>query len=120
MMRILGSEPDTGAIREPESPTGRLLLRDLQAFASPDPLDPFMIHTPAIVAQQPRDLTIAVAALLTRTVDNRLGQGGFIIGRLPLIALCGTGLTQHSTDPAFCEAPRRTAVLHGLPSARWA
>jgi hypothetical protein len=47
MIRMLRSQSDTGAISEPEPPTRRLFLWDLQAFAPPNPFHPFVIDPPA-------------------------------------------------------------------------
>jgi len=58
MIGMLRPEPDTGASGEPEPPTRRLFLGHLQAFASPDPFDPFVIDPPALIPQQTGDLTI--------------------------------------------------------------
>jgi len=66
------------------------------------------------------DLAIPIPALLTRQVDDGLCQGGLVIRQVSLIPLRGAGLPQHSTDPTFRQAQRRTAVSHRLPSARWA
>jgi hypothetical protein len=43
MIGILRPEPDTGAIRQPESPARRLFLRHLQTFAATDLFDPFVV-----------------------------------------------------------------------------
>ena len=120
MIGLLRSEPDTGAIGEPESPTRRLFLGYLQAFAPPNPFHPFVIDPPALIPQQTGDLTLPIPTILTRQIDDRGREGGFITGRLPLVPLRGPRLPQDPAHPAFCEAQRRTAVLHGLPSARWA
>jgi len=120
MIRMLRSQPDTGAIGQPEPPTRGLFLRDLQPCLSPDPFHPFMINLPALIPEQACHLTIPIPSILAGQMNNGLSQRRFVSGQLSLIPLRGTGLTQHSTDPAFCEAQRRTAVLHGLPSARWA
>ena len=120
MVRVPGSESDAGAIREPEPSTGRLLLGDFQSFLSPDPLDPFVIDPPPIVPQESRHLSIAIPSILARQLDDGRRQRRFIIRRLTQIALRGPRLAQHATDAAFREAQRRAAVVHCLPSARWA
>lgn len=120
MVRMLRPEPDTGAIRQPEPSAGRVLLRDLQPFTPPNPLDPLVIDPPSVVSQEPRHLSIAIPSVLAGELDNGLREKGFIIGGLSLIPLCGPCLPQYPAHPAFCKAQRRTAVLHGLPSARWA
>src|SRR5262245_38736876 len=120
MIRWLATRSGPGPISRPQPPTRRLFLRDLQAFASPYPFHPLVIDLPALIPQQPSDLTISISSVLAREIDNGLGQRGFVSGRLPLIPLRGPRLPQDPAHPALCEAQRRTAVLHGLPSARWA
>lgn len=120
MLGMFRPEPDTGAIREPQSPARRLFRWDFQAFASPDPFHPFVIDAPAIIPQQAGHLAIPIATILACKLDNRLGQRRFIIERLPLSPLCGARLAQHPTGSSFRDAQRGTAVLYGLPSARWA
>jgi hypothetical protein len=119
-IRMLRSQSDTGAFGEPEPPTRRLFLGHHQAFAPPHPFHPLVLDPPALVPQQTGDLTIPLPTILACELDNRLGQRRLIIGWLPLIPLRGAGLPQYPAHPAFCEAQHRTAVLHGLPSARWA
>ena len=51
-------------------------------------------------------------------MNNRLGQGCLIIGRLPLIPQPGAGLPQNPAHLAFCEAQCHKAMLYGLPAAR--
>ncbi len=47
MIRMLRSEPDTGAISQPEAPTRRLFLPTLQAVAPPNPFNLFVIDSPS-------------------------------------------------------------------------
>ena len=118
MIRMLRSQPDTGAIGRPEPPTRRLFLRDLQAFAPPDPFHPLVTDPPTVSPEQACDLTIPIPIVLACEPDNRLGQCRFVMGRLSLIPLGGAGLAEHPTGPSFGDTQRGTAVLHGLPSAR--
>ena len=53
-------------------------------------------------------------------VDERGAQGRLVRRWIPVIPLGRAGLTQHPTGPAFGEAQRRTDMVHGLASARWA
>jgi hypothetical protein len=108
MVRVFGAKTDAGSVGEPETASLRLFVRDFQPFATPDALDPFVVHQPAGSAQQFGDLAIAVAAILASELDD--------VGRQPL--LLGTALR----DPALRRAmltERRTGTALGdgqLPS----
>ena len=54
-------------------------LRDLQPLAPPDPLDPLVVHQPARIPQQRRDLAVAVAAILAGELDDVGGQPLFVV-----------------------------------------
>ena len=66
----LGAQADAGAVREPKTAAFGLLVGDLKPLALPDPLDPAVTHRPAGLAQQCSDLTIAVAAILARQLND--------------------------------------------------
>ncbi len=65
----LGTEPDTGAVTEPESVPFPGLGRYLQPLAPPQALDPLVVDPPAGVAQQGRDAAVAVADLPASQLD---------------------------------------------------
>ena len=120
MIRLLRSQADTGAIRQPEAPAWRLALRHLESFPPPDPFHAFVIHAPAVVVQQGGDSSIPVSPILARQLDDRRRQRELIIRRIGLIPLRRAGLAQHPTGPAFRDAQRVAAVRDSLPAARWA
>src|SRR5450759_4480934 len=62
---MLRPQTNAGAIGKPQPPAFRLLPRDLQPLASPDPLDPRVADQPAGIAQQRSDLAVAIAAVRT-------------------------------------------------------
>jgi hypothetical protein len=74
----LGSEPDAGAVVQPEPSFLLLLLWNLQPFTSPDALDPFVVHVPARVVQQARHHAVAIAPVLVGQLDDVVGQTLFI------------------------------------------
>jgi len=92
VVRPLGAQTDAGPVRKPETAALRLLLRDLEPFAPPDPLDPLVVDQPARPARQLGDLAVAVAAILTGQLDD--------VGRQPLLV-----------GPALRRAALRRAVL---------
>ena len=55
VVRPLGAQAHARAVVQPEAAALWLFLRDFQPLPSPDPLDPFGVHSPAGVAQQGRD-----------------------------------------------------------------
>ena len=57
-------EPQARTVIEPEAASLFLFWRDLQPFAFPDPLNPFVVHVPARVAQQTSDDPISITAIL--------------------------------------------------------
>jgi hypothetical protein len=65
-----------------------LFLGDLQPFASPDPLDPFVVDEPASPAQQCGDLAIAIAAILPGELNDVSRQSLFIVTAPRDLALC--------------------------------
>src|SRR5437868_5309884 len=64
MIAVLGSEPEAGAVSQPETTTLRLPGGNFRPLASPDPLHPLVIDEPAGPAQQLGNLAIAIAAIL--------------------------------------------------------
>jgi len=94
-------QPDAGTVIEPEPGPLRLLVRDLQPLAPPDPLDPLVIHLPAGSAQHRRDATIAVTAILPGQLDDVGGQPFFIVTTDRNLALGGSMLTKDTADPAL-------------------
>lgn len=96
-----GPQTDAGAIGEPQSPALRLLLWHLQPLASPDPLDPFVVHEPAFNAQQRCHPTKAVTAVLSCPADARRRQRFLVILNDRAVALARSGLTQHRAGPTF-------------------
>src|SRR5215207_3325677 len=67
---MLGPQPDARSIRQPEPSAFGLPPGDLQPLASPDPLDPLVVHEPACSPQKRADLAIAIAAVLAGELDE--------------------------------------------------
>ena len=118
MVRPLRSEPDAGAIVQPE-PAPFLLLRwDLQPFALPDALDPFVVHVPARLVQQRRHRPVAVTAILRRQLDDVRRQRVFIGPSARDLPLCRAVLTERATGAALRYAKRLSHAIDALPAAR--
>jgi hypothetical protein len=64
VIAVFGPQPDARSVRQPEPATLGLFMGDLQPLASPNPFDPFVVHNPARLLQQPSYLAIAVPKLL--------------------------------------------------------
>jgi hypothetical protein len=90
MVRTLRPEPEAGAVVQPQPSLLGVPPWNLEPFASPDALDPLLVHDPACLTQESRDAAVAVAALHGREFDDR--------GREPLFIVC------HLQDPALGRA----------------
>src|SRR6056297_1726426 len=118
MVRPLRPEPDAGAIVQPE-PAPLLLLRwDLQPFALPDALDPFVVHVPARMVQQRRHRPVAVTAILRRQLDDVRRQTIFIRAAPRNLALCRAVLTERAAGAALRYAKRLPHMVDALPATR--
>lgn len=95
MVGVLGPQPDTGSVIEPEPPAFGLLLWNLEPLSTPDTLYPFVVHRPASSMQHRRDPTIAIPAILSGKFDDVCGQSRFIFTGLGSFALGGSVLPQN-------------------------
>src|SRR5947209_8762404 len=97
----LGPEPNARPVIQPQPPALGLLGRDLQPLASPDPLDPLVVHQPAGPAQQLGDLAIAIAAVLPGQFDDVVCQSRFILTAPRDLALRRAMLPERRTGTAL-------------------
>ena len=104
--RPLGPPPHQRAGREPEAAPFGVLPGDPQAFLTPEPRDPLVVHPPALLAQQGRDATGAVAAEAGGQRDDARDQRRLIRGRPGHVALCRPRLAGDLAGP-----PLRHRVL---------
>ena len=111
MIAVLGPEPDTGAVIQPEATALRLPGRNLQPLASPDPLHPLVVDEPAGPAQQLGDLAIAVAAILPSQFDDVGGQPFYIVTALRDLALRRAVLAERRTGAALGDAQLSSNML---------
>jgi len=101
MVPMFRPQPDAGAIIQPQPTPLGLFLRDFQPLAPPDPIDPFLVHMPAVSPKQGGDATIAVAAELFSESDDRFGQSLLACSTARLLALGRSVLTERLTGPAL-------------------
>ena len=98
---VLRSQADAGAVGEPKASTLRLLGRDLQPLAPPDPLDALVVHEPACSPQKRADLAIAIAAVLAGELDE-VGRERLLVVTAPRhLALRRAMLTERPAGPAL-------------------
>jgi hypothetical protein len=87
MVPVLGSSADAEAVRKPQPAPLRLTLRHFQTLASPQTLDPFVVHSPALPLQHRCDPPIPVAAEDGCQLCHPLYQRSLVIRRPRSIAL---------------------------------
>ena len=76
-------------------------VTNFQPFASPDTLNPLVVHVPARVVQQARDHAIAITAILAGQLDDVVGQSPFIGPALRHLALRGSVLPKRAAGASF-------------------
>ena len=108
MVRTLGSKTDAGPVVEPEPALLRLLPRNFEPFAPPDPLDPLVVHVPPSVVQHPGHHAVAVAHMTARQLDDVFGQPRFVGQAARNLALCGSVLPQCAAGAALARHCPRT------------
>ena len=86
------SQPNAGAIVQPETAAWSIILRDLEALTTPDPLNSVLAQRLARCLQQRGDTAVAVASVLGRQGDDGAGQriligrhGGHVALRAPVL-----------------------------------
>lgn len=120
MTWILGPQPHTRSVIEPEPAPLRLLLRDLEAFTAPSTLEPFAVHMPACIAQQSRHPAIAVATVLPRQGDDVLRECGFVIRPTRRFALRRSMLPDNTANPPLRHRHRAQEMIDTAPAERGA
>ena len=120
MVGPIRPQPQARAVVQPQAPAFRLPRRHLQALGPPDPLDALVVAAPALGVQQRRDPPVAVAPVLRRQGDDRLGQRRFVVGSAWCLALRGAVLVQHPADKALRDTQLRRDVQHPSATTRGA
>lgn len=106
---ILQFQPDAGTVVKPQPPALGLLLRHLEPFTTPDQLDPFRVHLPAVIAQQRCDPAIAIPAMLLGQPDDRSCQRFLICWRHRQLTLSRALL---ANDPGGTALGATQCLLH--------
>jgi len=70
MVSILGPEPDTGSVIEPESRPLGLFMGHFEPLTAPDPFHALVVHLPAVVPEQDRDPAITLTTIVRRQVED--------------------------------------------------
>jgi hypothetical protein len=78
-----------------------LLGRHLQPLARPDPLDPLVVDQPACVAQQGRDLAVAVAAIEPGQLKDVSREPRLVVSAPRQLALRRAMLAERRTGAAL-------------------
>jgi hypothetical protein len=120
MIAVLRRQADARSVRQPQASSLRLLGRNLQPLASPDPLDPLVVHEPACIAQQGRDLAVAVAAIATRQLDQVSREGLLVTSAPRRLALCRAVLPESPAGATLGDAHHVHHVLDTGATARGA
>jgi hypothetical protein len=120
VIAVLGPEPDTGAVAQPEATALRLPGGNLQPLASPDPLDPLVVDEPAGAAQQLGDLAIAIAAILASKLDDVGCQPLFVFTALRDLALRRTMLAERRTGATLGDGQLPSNMLDASSATRGA
>src|SRR4051794_4390589 len=117
VIAMLGPQPNAGAAREPQASALGLLLGHFEPLAAPDPLDPLVVHQPARISEQGRDLAIAVAAILTGQFDQVGGEPLFVFLAPRRFALCRAVLTERAAGATLGDGQHGPDVLDtGAPT----
>ena len=120
MIAALCPKTDAGSIRQPQTPTLRLLVRHLQPLAPPDPLDTLVVDQPSRPAQQRGDLAVAVAAIAPGEL-NQIGRQPFLVLTAPRkLALRRAMLTERPAGPTLRNAEFPANMLDAGTATRGA
>lgn len=79
VMRPLWPQPHTRAVIEPQTAARFLLLRNLQSFATPNPLHAVLAHVPARFLELDGDASISIPAILSGQCNDGPGQRVFVV-----------------------------------------
>jgi len=106
----------------PKARAGRawVVYGDLQPLAPPDPLDPLVIDQPARIAQQRRDLAVAIAAIETGEFDDVGGQPLFVFTAPRGPALCRAMLPERRASTTLGDMQFMSDMLNTRTAPRGA
>ena len=120
MVRPLGAQPDAGTVVQPQTSPLRLFAGHLQPLAPPQALNPLVVDLPAGVAQQSRDPSVSVAAILASQLDHVRDQAILAVTAARDAALGRAVLPEHPAGPTLRDPEPVTDMIDTLATARGA
>jgi hypothetical protein len=120
VIAVLRPQPDARSVGQPEPASFGLFIGDLQPLASPDALDPLVVDYPARLAQQPRDLAIAVAAVLLGKLDSIGGETLLVLTAARDLALRRAMLPERRAGATLGDMQLRSRLLDAGTATRGA
>jgi len=121
VIAVLRSKTDARSVMEPQTTAFGLLLGNLQPLTPPDPLNPLVVDDPACLApQHPRNLAIAVAAILSGQRDDVGGQPLLVFKAPRYLALRRAMLAERRTGAALGYVKLTLDMLDASTAARGA
>jgi hypothetical protein len=106
---------------QPQTTAFGLLLGNLQPLTPPDPLDPLVVDDPTgLIPQHPRNLAIAVAAILSGQLNDVGGQPLFVFRAPRHLALRRAMLAERRTSAALGDMQVMADMLDTGTPARGA
>ena len=120
VVRPLGTQPDAGAVVQPEPTPLRLFAGHLQPLASPQALDPLVVDLPAGVPQQGRNPPIAVTTVPAGQFDHVRDQAVLVVTAARGTTLGRAMLTQHPAGTAPRGPEPVTNMVDALATTRGA
>ena len=118
VIAMLRPQADARTIRQPQTASFGLLLRNFQPLKPPNPLDPFAVHNPASVAQQGCDFAVAVATILPGKLDDVGRQPLLVVAALRRLALCRAVLAERRTGATLGDAKLTSNMLDAGTATR--
>ena len=121
MIAMLRPQTQARAISQPQPAALRLSAWNLQPLTPPDPLDPLVVDDPTgLIPQHPRNLAIAVAAILSGQLNDVGGQLPFVFTAPRHLALRRTMLAERRTSAALGDMQVMSDMLDTGTPARGA
>ena len=121
MIAVLRPKTDARSVMQPQTTAFGLLLRNLQPLTPPDPLNPLVVDYPAcLIPQHPRNLAIAIAAILSGQLNDVGGQPLLVFRAPQYLTLRRAMLAERRTSAALGDMQVMSDVLDTGTPARGA
>ena len=121
MIAVLWPKTDARTVMQPQTTALGLSVWNLQPLTPPDPLDPLVVDDPAcLIPQHPRNLAIAIAAILSGQRDDVGGQPLLVVRAPRHLALRRAMLAERRTGPALGDMQVMSDMLDTGTPARGA